>query len=69
MASTSTTLILLTFSFLIFQCQPFTLTVKRQFSGFYYTEVYLGNPPVKANLAIDTGNGPVWVQIAQYHLP
>ncbi|CAN6582072.1 unnamed protein product [Malus baccata var. baccata] len=65
MASTSTTLILLTFSFLIFQCQPFTLTVKREFSGFYYAEVYLGNPPVKANLVIDTGSGPVWVQTTQ----
>ncbi|KAM1038909.1 hypothetical protein ACFX13_034254 [Malus domestica] len=65
MASTSTTLILLTFSFLIFQCQPFTLTVKREFSGFYYAEVHLGNPPVKANLVIDTGSGPVWVQTTQ----
>ncbi|KAM1353929.1 hypothetical protein ACFX2H_033348 [Malus domestica] len=65
MASTSTTLILLTFSFLIFQCQPFTLTVKREFSGFYYAEVYLGNPLVKANLVIDTGSGPVWVQTTQ----
>ncbi|KAM1353923.1 hypothetical protein ACFX2H_033343 [Malus domestica] len=60
MASTSTTLILLTFTFLAFQCQPFTLTMKRHFSGFYYTEVYIGNPSVKANLARGTGSGPVW---------
>ncbi|CAN6584095.1 unnamed protein product [Malus baccata var. baccata] len=41
-----------------------TAPVKRSFSGFFYVELWIGTPPVKANLAIDTGSDLTWVQCA-----
>lgn len=38
--------------------------VTRVFSGLFYTHLYVGTPPVKVNLAVDTGSSPTWVQSA-----
>ncbi|KAH0994730.1 hypothetical protein GBA52_018594 [Prunus armeniaca] len=38
--------------------------VTKVFSGLFYTHLYVGTPPVKVNLAVDTGSSPTWVQSA-----
>ncbi|XP_007207969.2 aspartic proteinase nepenthesin-1 [Prunus persica] len=55
--------------------QPFPFTFHNQdsasssvtqgFSGLFYTDdLYIGTPPQKVNIAIDTGSSPTWVQSA-----
>ncbi|XP_020419573.1 aspartic proteinase CDR1-like [Prunus persica] len=34
--------------------------VKHAYSDFYYTEMYIGTPPQKTNLALDTGSTLTW---------
>ncbi|KAM1427555.1 hypothetical protein TB2_019278 [Malus domestica] len=41
-----------------------TAPVKRSFNGFFYVELWIGTPPVRANVAIDTGSDLTWVQSA-----
>ncbi|CAL8155915.1 unnamed protein product [Prunus armeniaca] len=36
--------------------------VKHAYSDFYYIEMYVGTPPQKTNLALDTGSTLTWVQ-------
>ncbi|XP_050125749.1 aspartyl protease family protein 2-like [Malus sylvestris] len=41
-----------------------TAPVKRSFNGFFYVELWIGTPPVRANVAIVTGSDLTWVQSA-----